>query len=271
MSSTKQRQELAKIRKQQLKAQQAWILRSNKPDYIDHQWARSGLFDAIPEAESIAQGHRFQRNKTPVVFGNHFLAWRTTDNLFACYQEEILVKDGQGRITAATYKSDSLNWSPHAIERLWQRDGLGIRAASYVPNLGIDCLEECIELLRPLAQTPLIDDNQIALRTDLIVPFRNGALLGSVRLGEGTVTYTATDVKFDKHQPRFCAHTWVSPEQLRDSQRAVCEAILGNQPQLAADLMNKYDFRLEAIDIESANQAFNDDLVAIASRAERFV
>ena len=271
MSSTKQRQELARIRKQQLKAQQAWRLRSNKTDYLEYEWAHSGLFDVIPEEESIAQGLRFRQGKTPVVFGNHFMSWRTTDNLLACYQEETIIKDGQGRIVSATYKTDSLNWTPHAIQRLWERDGLGIKAASYVPNLGIECLDEYLDLVRASAKTELTEVGQYALRTDLIVPFRGGALLGSIRLGEGTVAYTATDVKFNKHQKRFCAHTWVSPEQLRDSQQAVCEAILGRMPQLAADLMNKYDFRLEAVDVLTLDKQFAKAIAQVAVRAERMV
>jgi hypothetical protein len=267
MSSTKQRQELARIRKQQLKAQQAWTLRSNQADYIAHEWAHCGLFDIIPEEESIAQGLRFRQDKTPVVFGNHFMSWRTTDNLLACYQEESIIKDEQGRITAA----DSLNWTPHAIQRLWERDGIGIRAANYVSNLGIECLDEYLDLVRASAKTVLTEAGQYALRTDLIVPYRGGALLGSIRLGEGTVTYTATDVKFNKHQKRFCSHTWVSPEQLHDSQRAVCEAILGNMPVLAADLMNKYDFRLEAVDIQYLDKQFRNEIMQSAIRAERMV
>lgn len=273
MSSTQKRQELARIRRQQLKAQQAWQARSHQANYIPHAWARAGMFDVIPEEESIAQGIRFRQGKTPVVFGNHFMTWQDhTGGCLAAYQEEIAVKNSLGQIQSACYRADSVDWTPHAVERLWQRDGLGIRAATYVPNLGLKCLDQYLNLVRPSAKTELNEAGHYILRTDLVVPFRGGALLGSIRLGEGDITYHVNKPpEFVEHTLKFVAHTWISQEQLRDSQQAICEALLGNMPELAADLMNKYDFRLEAIDVQELAQEYVTSLSQVEQRARTMV
>jgi hypothetical protein len=271
MSSTKQRQELSKIKKQQIKAQQALCLRSNKPNYLDPIWARVGLFDVVPEVEQLANGHRLQKNKNPVEYGNHFMAWENIDNLFAGFQEETVIKDGLGRITGMTYRNDNINWTPHAIERLWQRDGLGIKVQNYQPNLGIGALKEYLSLVHPSAKSSLIEQGQVAVRTDLIVPCRGGALLGSIRLGESSVSYKGVEVKFGKLEHKFCAHTWISEEQLRPEQWQICDAILNNQMELAAELMNKNHFRLEAIDIDAFQGFMKDKLSVNRARVQELI
>jgi hypothetical protein len=270
MSSTQQRQELAKIRRQQVKAQQEWIARSNRPDYIDPEWARVGLFDVIPEAEQIANGDRLLKGRTPVVYGNHFFSWRAHDYLFAAYQEETILRDAMNRIVGFTYTSDNLHWTPHAIERLWQRYGEGITAKNYQANLGLAQLESYIKQLRGLAKSSLLDDNQQALRTDLIVPYRDGALLGSVRLGESQFGYKNNKPFCGGRTLHFCAHTWISGEQMRPEQRQVCQAILANDIDQAVQLMNKNDFRIEALDEDIMTDRFQKQFTKTFKQVREF-
>lgn len=269
--NTQQRQELARVRRQRTKIQEAWQRLQNTANRVDPKFAHLGLFNVVKEDDHLANADRFRHKKEPVLFGNHWLHWNTSHNtVFLAHQQELVKRDSLGRVIQVIYQEDSINYTPHAIERLWQRSSRGI-AEDYEPNLGLGDIANYLRRFNTIADSPLLNAGEVALRTDIPLPFRNGLFLGSVRLGEGSMLLESSGVGFSGRRLKFCAHTWVASDQLSSDQRTVRDLLVAQQWEDAADFIEHSVWNMEAFDFVEENQNFTQAVIDHHNNLDRSV
>lgn len=261
MASSKQRQQLAKQRKTQEKFERKHnqILNQTPEGY---NWAKVGMFNVRIEAEQVANCERLRKGLPVVKFGTHWNTWRHDGHDYLQIQRETLECDSQKQITGFKYISDNITWTTHCLERLWERNGFGL-GSEVEYNLGIANLDKYLGYINDGKPSRVL--GEIAIRSDVVVPFLGGLLLGIIKTGEiefgmrrkgkkchlwvednGALTCPYTGTKTTHH--RFTALTWIALDKARDEQQAVAELLsAGDWLSAAQRMMDIKAYQYEAI------------------------
>lgn len=260
--NTQQRQQMSRIRREQQRVQQSWQLLQHSDRGIDPIFNRLALFNTVKELDHLSNVERMRHHKTPIVFGDHWLHWLNPQgHWYVAHQREQISRDRLGAIERIVYRQDNINLTTHAIERLWQRSGQGI--AEYQDNFGLGDITPYLSQFSVITSSALLDPNQMAVRTDIPLPYRQGLFLGSVAFGEGSMSFDSKGVKFSKHTHKYCAMTWIAPEQLKPNQQVIRDALLAGQWNQAADLVKQEVWMIEAFDPVELTQNFNQELAKL--------
>lgn len=258
MASTKQRQLLAKQQKLQTKFEKKHNQIVNASP-VGYNWAKVGIFNVRIEAEQVANCERLRRGLPIVKFGTHWGSWRHMDKDFLQIQHETIKYDNQNNIIGFKYTSDNISWTPHCLERLWERNGFGL-GSEVEHNLGIDNLDKYLTYINDGKASLVL--GEIAIRSDIVVPFLGGLLLGIVKTGEiefgiqrkgkkchfwgNNGSWISPSIGMPAVH-RFCAQTWIPLDLARDDQRQVAELLSAGLWQSAADKMKAIEpFQFEA-------------------------
>lgn len=262
MASTQKRQQLAKQQRIQAKFERKHNQIYNQTPQ-GYNWAKVGVFNVRIEAEQVANCERLRKGLPIVKFGTHWNTWRHDGNDFLQIQREVFEYDSQKQITGFKYISDNITWSVHSLERLWQRYGVGLGSETEY-NLGIRDLDKYLKYINDGRAHMVM--GEMAIRSDVVVPYNGGLLLGIIKTGEtefgirrkANKCYTWHETNGSLPNPysgsltihhRFCAMTWISWDQARDEQRAVAEHLISGDWLLAAQLMKS----LPAYDYQAVN------------------
>ena len=251
--NTKQAQQRAKLKKQQ----QA-LAKKHDAFFTNEKtmWAKYGVFNTRHEMEASANSIRLTKNKPILPLGDHWKFWDFQGRDLIAYDTETILTDGQG-ITDLIYQGDSITFTLHSLEQMYVRGGFSIEK-NYQPNLGLDpeMLKTYLTSMYNHSFEPVL--GSMAARSDIILPFRGGALLGNVRLGE---TYHIRRVNGKYYMLRlpmpkkFRAETWINKALLRPDQSAVCDALLSGDAEQAIELMKTIEaFQYEEVDYDARDK-----------------
>lgn len=258
--NTQQRQLLARNRRRREQVQQRWQQLHNTRS--TQHFSSLGIYNVVMEEDHVGNAERLRLSRTPVEFGDHWLTWSAPDGrTFVARQQEIVRANREGQIISITYRSDHINFDLHSIQRLWQRTGQGLPEQDYPVNLDIPGITDYFGNLGAcITQSPLLESGEWAIRQDIPLPYRGGLFLGSVRVGEGSITITSQGVKASPHQLKYCAHTYVAGHQLTESQRKVRDLILQGDLRQARQQVQSRTWLIEAFDPRQQHQTWQQQI-----------
>lgn len=254
--NTKQAQARAK-----LKRQQQALAKKHDSFFADKKtmWAKYGVFNTRHEMEATANAERLCKNKPILPLGDNWKFWCHDHKDLISYEQEIILRDQQG-VTDLIYQSDNITFTRHSLEQIYVRNGYSIEK-NYQRHLGLnpDMLQTYYKGLYGSFEKVL---GSVAFRSDIILPFRQGALLGNVRLGESFHIQRLNNKYYIKPQPNpfvFRAETWISKELLRRDQAEVCNELLQGNVEAAIKLMLSLEaFHYEEVDYNAIDKLYQE-------------
>ena len=263
--NTKQAQQRAK-----LKRQQQALAKKHDAFFTNEKtmWAKYGVFNTRHEMEGSANVERARKNKPIYPLGEHWKFWTQEDRDLIAYDREIILSDNQG-ITDIIYDTDNITFTLHTLEQMYVRGGFSIEK-NYQRNLGLDSnlLKTYLSNMYHSFEKVL---GETAVRSDIILPFRGGALLGNVRLGEDFHIQRQRGQYYLVPKPMtkvFRAETWITKSMLRRDQSAVCDAWLAGDIDQAVKLMKSMEaFIYEGVDYQALKKLMDktmEDLPVLA-------
>lgn len=269
MSSTKQRQE-ERRRQQRLEKLKANHFKADEKLLNSHyfKWSKVGLYNVRPEESATANIIRSKKQESSFFpIGNQWSCWTNNTRNYVCFEWEIF-KQKSERLEWLGYDQDRLRYTPHALERLWQRSGQPMDAEPQ-RDLGILGLGNYLEYLHDTTFHRI--DQTVAARSDIIVPFRQGAFLGVITTADtglglkriGTrlemcplifknISPVPTAYNIHNNIPQyrsFRAETWIHNDLLRSDQREICDNLRAGQYDIAATRMSQIEsFQYEQVE-----------------------
>lgn len=225
-------------------------------------WARYGVFNTRHEMEGSANQIRLTKKLQIFPLGDHWCFWNHNGRDLISHNTETIRSDSRG-VTDLIYANDSVSFTRHCLQQLYVRGGMSVET-HYKRHLGLDY--KSIQSYYDSVYNHSFDEDvmgSLAFRSDIVVPFRGGALLGNVRFSEivrvtrrGDTYYMLPD---DRKHKTIRAETWISNNLLRPDQREVCEALLGGDASRAAEIMKAMPaFQYEQYDDEQMDKVLNE-------------
>ena len=144
-----------------------------------------------------------------------------------------------------------INFSIHALRRFWERNEQGVNASRF-DDISITHLQSVNNSNGKL----ITDGSSIKLRTDLLVPYCNGAFIGTSVI-KPIIHWVFENNVLDKSQCKdinslgFNAITYIGESKMSRFQRLMCDAIKEGNVSRYHDLASK-DFKKTAVELASA-------------------
>ena len=142
-----------------------------------------------------------------------------------------------------------INFSIHALRRFWERNEQGVNASRF-DDISITHLHSVSNSNSHL----ITDGGSFKLRTDLLVPYCNGAFMGTSVM-KPIIHWVFENNVLDKSQSKcpsslgFNAITYIGESQMSRFQRLMCDAIKEGNVSRYHDLASK-DFKKTAVEWE---------------------
>jgi hypothetical protein len=155
------------------------------------------------------------------------------------WQQQHLTRDGKNRLERLYWTQDHIQFTRHAVERIHQR---GSNMAGYEWDLGLKDLPDYIAPLLTLRQI----DGVIAGRSDIVVPYKSGALIGDlvhsdnifgIRADRIGLLVNYTPIISKPTNITFRAQTYIDRELIQPEQQAVIDLIQQGRMAIAAQAM----------------------------------
>jgi hypothetical protein len=207
---------------------------------MNYNWARVGVFNAHNEAEQVAELDRIRRGQPIQDLGDHWMTWTMGDMDLCSWQRQHLVRDGRNRLERLYWTQDHIQFTRHAVERMYQR---GSNLDGYIWNLGLENIQDYLTPLLKLQ--PL--DGVITGRSDIVIPYKTGAVIGDLVHSDNTFGIEANRVgMFVSYQPigldkqkviTFRAQTYIDKQLIQPEQQNVIDLIDQGRMSVAAQAM----------------------------------